>query len=93
VDQNPMKACLDAPKSPPMSSFSHIGFTVLDADGEIHKMLGKLRADLQAVVAAIQALELMQQERRSKHAAKSSEPKPTARKTRHSKVIDIATKQ
>ena len=93
VDANPSKAYLDVAQSPPTSGFSHIGFTVLDADDEIHKMLVKLRADLQAVVEAIQALELMEQERRSKHATKSSEPKPPARRTRRPKIIDIASKR
>lgn len=93
MDENPAKAYLDAAPNPLTSNFNHIGFTVLDADAEIHKMLGKLRADLEAVVAAIQALELVEKDRRLKHASKSSESKPPVRKTRQPKVVDIATKR
>jgi len=82
-----------APPLLPQSAVNYIGFTVLDADAEIHKMLVKLRADLEAVVQAIQALELMEQQRQSKGPSQAKAATPARKARKPKKVVCIESKR
>jgi hypothetical protein len=68
--------------------------TALDVQTNIDKLLTRLYADLQAVEEAIQALELISPERRSKRSRESSRPRPlTAQMPRPNNVVGIHIKR
>ncbi len=75
------------------SAVRHIGFRVLDADAEIHQMLGKLRSDLEAVVQAIQVLESMDRQRRCKDPGRTQAATPARKAGKPKKVVSIETKR
>ncbi len=77
----------------PQSAVNHIGFRVLDADAEIHQMLVKLRADLEAVVQAIQALESMEQQRQLKGSGQSKPATPARKARKPRKVVSIESRR
>lgn len=73
---------------------AHLDLTALDVQVNIHKLLTQLYADLQAVEQAIEALELISPERRSKRVRRSSRPGPLpAQMPKPNKVVDIHSKR
>jgi hypothetical protein len=73
---------------------AHIDLTALDVQVNIHKLLTRLYADLQAVEDAIQALELISPESQSNRFRGSSRPRPlTAQIPKPNNVVDIHTKR
>jgi uncharacterized protein with von Willebrand factor type A (vWA) domain len=73
---------------------AQMNFSALDVQVNIDKLLTRLYADLQAVEDAIQALELISPESRSKRFRGSSRPRPlTAQIRKPSNVVDIHTKR
>ena len=73
---------------------AQMDFSASDAQVNIDKLLTRLYADLQAVEDAIQALELISPESRSKHFRGSSRPRLlTAQIRKPNNVIDIHTKR
>lgn len=73
---------------------AQLDLKAVDVQVNIHKLLTQLYADLQAVEQAIEALELISPEHRSKSFRGSSRPGSLpARTPKRNKVVDIHTKR
>jgi hypothetical protein len=73
---------------------AQMDLTALEVKANIHKLLTRLYADLQAVEDAIQALELISPENRSKRSRGSSRTRQsTAKIPKPNNVVDIHTKR
>lgn len=68
---------------------TRLDWSPLDVEVNINKLLTRLYADLQAVEDAIQALELISPDSRSKRLSRA--PKPTAQIPKTNNVVDIHT--
>jgi hypothetical protein len=91
----PLKAAPEADeRQSAVKPLAQIDFSALDVQANIDKLLAWLYADLQAVEDAIQALELISPESRSKRFRGSSRPRPsTDQIPKPNNVVDIHTKR
>jgi hypothetical protein len=91
-------ACTEASRvllsQPAAGPPAQMDLTALDARVKVHEVLTRLRADLRAVEDAIQALELIEPDGKSKYFCGPSRPRPeTAQMPKRRKVFDIQTKR